>query len=303
MNYKKTANRKVFIWSIVGVLAVVSSLAFFAIPRKQNYTEIVARTGNLVTNYSFSGSVEAKNRQTVFADKAMQIREIKVQEGGAVSTKTVLMTTVMGETIKSKIDGEVSRIYADENAQLMPGAKLLEIVDYSDLQLKVQVDEYDLAAVSKDKDAIVTIHSFNKDVTGKIIDVSKEGIYAGGVTNFVATISLAKDSNLRVGMSAEAKVLNQSVSDVVLLPMSAIQFDDDNNPYVLLKDNKNSPKTVGIIVGINDGVQAEIKSGVSGNDTVLVPSTKPSVFDPGAQMMQGSDETHEETLEVAEDDE
>jgi len=296
MRNNKKGNKKVIIWSIIGVLAVASGITLYAMPKKTNYTEVKATTGNLATNYSFSGSVEAKNRQTVFADRSMQVKEIKVQDGDKVSTDTVLMTTVVGGEIKSKIAGEVSTIYADENAQLMPGAKLIDIVDYSDLQLKVQVDEYDLSAIAKGKDATVTIHSFNKDISGKITDVSKEGEYTNGVTNFTATISLANDSNLRVGMSAEAKVLNQSASNVVLLPMSAIQFDANNNPYVLLKDLNNPPKTVGITLGINDGVHAEIKSGVTAKDTVLVPPiVKSTGFGSGAPMKQGTNGTSQGT--------
>ena len=148
MKNKKTGNKKVIIGSILGLLAVALAISIYAMPKKTNYTEIKATPGNLATNYSFSGSIEAKNRQTVYADKAMQIKEIKAQEGQTVSTDTVLLTTVAGEEIKPEIAGEVSSIEADENAQLMPGAKLIDIVDYSDLQLKVQVDEYDLSASS-----------------------------------------------------------------------------------------------------------------------------------------------------------
>lgn len=291
MRNKKTENKKVIIWSIIGVLAVVLGITLYAMPKKTSYTEVKATTGNLTTYYSFSGSVEAKSRQTVFADKAMQIKEIKVTEGQKVSTESVLMTTVTGEGIKPKISGEVSSIYTDENAQLMPGAKLIEIVDYSDLQLKVQVDEKDLAAVSKGKDATVTIHALNKDVSTKITDVSKEGEYLNGVTNFSAVLSLPKDSDVRVGMSAEAKVINQSVTGVVILPMSAIQFDDNNNPYVLIKNGNKTPQQVGIKIGINDGVHAEIKSGVRKNDTVLVPPTAKSSstgFGTSTQMQQGT---------------
>lgn len=277
-------------------MAAVLGVALYAMPQKTSYTEVKPTTGNLATNYSFSGSIEAKNRQTVLADKTMQIKAIRVQVGDKVSTDTVLMTTVMGEEIKPSLAGEVSSIYADENAQLMPGAKLLDIVDYSNLQLKVQVDEYDLPAVSIDKDATITIHSLKKDVRGKITAVSKEGEYANGVTTFAATISLANDSNLRVGMSAEAKVINQSVTNVVLLPMSAIQFEANNSPYVLIKDSTNAPRTVGITLGINDGVHAEIKSGVTTNDTVLVPPiVNATGFGSGAQMRQDTNGTSQET--------
>ncbi|MHB8072553.1 efflux RND transporter periplasmic adaptor subunit [Desulfosporosinus fructosivorans] len=296
MKLKKNGNKKLIIGSIIGLLAVASAIVLYAMPPKTSYTEVKTITGNLATNYSFSGSIEAKNRATIFADKTMQIKAIKVQDGGEVSSDTVLMTTVMGGEIKSKVAGEVSSIYAEENAQIMPGAKLLDIVDYSNLQLKVQVDEYDLSAVSIDKEATITIHSMNKDVRGKITEVSKEGEYSNGVTTFTATISLVNDSNLRVGMSAEAKVLNQSVTNVILLPMSAIQFDANNSPYVLLKNADNTPTTVGITLGLNDGVHAEIKSGVTANDTVLVPPiAKATGFGSGEQMRQGTNDTSQDT--------
>ncbi len=298
MKLKKNSNKRIIICSIIGLLAVASGIALYAMPPKTSYTEVKTTTGNLATNYSFAGSIEAKNRETIFADKAMQIKAINVQEGDEVSSDTVLMTTAMGGEIKSKISGAVSSISADENAQLMPGAKLLDIVDYSNLQLKVQVDEYDLSAVSIDKAATITIHSINKDVSGKITAVSKEGEYANGVTTFTATISLANNSNLRVGMSAEAKVLNQSVTNVLLLPMSAIQFDANNSPYVLIKNGNNAPKTARITLGINDGVHTEIKSGVTANDTVLVPPiAKATGFGSGAPMRQGTNETSQETTQ------
>ncbi len=291
MRNKKTGNKKVIIWSIIGLLAVAAGITLYALPKKTNYTEVQATTGNLATSYSFSGSLEAKNRQTVLADKAMQIKAIKVEAGQKVTADTVLMTTIVGGEIKPKLAGDVTNIYAEENAQLMPGTKLIEIVDYSDLQLKVQVDEYDLSAVSEGKEANVTIHSSKKDVTGKITAVSKEGDYANGVTNFTATISLPQDSNLRVGMSAEAKIKNQSVSNAVLLPMSAIQFDANNSPYVLIKDSNKAPKTGGITVGLNDGVHAEIKSGVTANDIILVPPVaKPTGFGPGSEMRRNTNE-------------
>lgn len=297
MKNKKPGHRKLIIGSIIGLLAVASGVALYAMPQKTSYTEVKPTTGNLATNYSFSGSIEAKNKQTVLADKTMQIKAIRVQVGDKVSTDTVLMTTIMGEEIKPSFAGEVSSIYADENAQLMPGAKLLDIVDYSNLQLKVQVDEYDLPAVSINKDATITIHSLKKDVRGKITAVSKEGEYANGVTTFATTISLANDNNLRVGMSAEAKVVNQSVTNVVLLPMSAIQFEANNSPYVLIKDSTNAPpRTVGITLGINDGVHAEIKSGVATNDTILVPpKVNTTGFGSGAQMRQDTNGTSQET--------
>ena len=300
MKGKAKGKRRMMIGLIIVLLVVALGIVLYMKPQKINYTEVKAVVGNLSTNYSFSGSIEAKSRETVFADKNMQIKEIKVQKGGQATPDTNLIITTMGEKIKPRISGEVTTIYPEENAQVMAGSKLADIVDYSDLQLKIQVDEYDLAAVSKDKEATITIHSFAKDVRGTITEVSKEGEYTNGVTTFTATISLPKDNNLRVGMSAEAKVVNQKVSDAVLLPMTAIQFDGQSSPYVLLKDSNNIPRRVSLTLGINDGVQVEIKSGITVNDIVLVPPTeKATGFGPGSQMREQSEPASQEAQKAA----
>ena len=51
--------------------------------------------------------------------------------------------------------------------------------------------------------------------------------------------------------------------------MKAIQFDDNNNPYVLKKGEKNAAVKTEITTGINDGTTVEVKSGVSSEETIL----------------------------------
>ena len=68
--------------------------------------------------------------------------------------------------------------------------------------------------------------------------MSKEGQIVNGVTFFTATIDLEKDDSVKIGMSAEVKLVNSNATGVVTLPMKAIQFDDNNSPYVLKKVKK-----------------------------------------------------------------
>lgn len=280
---KKKTGRKIVIWSAIIIL--IASLIIISVLRRRsiNGTEVVPSTGDITTYYSFSGSVEAINRQTAFADKAMQIKAINVSAGQKVMKDDVLMTTRTGEEIKAAIDGEVANVYIDVNAQLMPGSKLFDIVDYDNLQLKVLIDEYDLPAVSEGKDATVTIKALNKDIHGKFADISKEGTYSNGVTFFNATITLDKDSEIKVGMSAEAKVLNKSVKNVITLPMTAIQFDDQNNPCVYVKEGRKLIRS-DLELGLTDGVIVEVKSGLATKEIVIVPkgnaslSLRPGIF-------------------------
>jgi multidrug efflux pump subunit AcrA (membrane-fusion protein) len=118
---------------------------------------VKALTGDIFTYYSFSGNIQAKNRQTVMSEKVMQISEVDVKDGDAVKEGDILMKTTTGDEITAPIDGEVVNLNAEENAQVMAGFKLMDIVDYKHLEVEVKVDEYDLSAIKAGKETTVTI--------------------------------------------------------------------------------------------------------------------------------------------------
>lgn len=263
--------------TVIGIAVVVCLLATaivlrLAFRKTNDYTLVKAATGNVATSYSFSGSVEAGNRQTVYADQTMQIKEIDVSAGQDVKKDDVLMKTTAGEKIKAPMDGEISQLYVNPDSQAMAGTKLCEVTDYSNLKLVVQVDEYDLSAVSVGKTASVNIHALGKTVTGTVSDVAKEGVYSGGVTYFDTTLTLPADPDLRVGMSADVTMLNQSVQNVVTLPMDVIQFRADNTPYVEEPDGRRSPRKVSVTLGISDGTTVEVRNGVAAGTEVIKPA-------------------------------
>ena len=275
-------------WIVISILtiAVVGIGATLLLrPTPTAYESAEAKIGDITTYYSFSGNVETKNRQTVVSEKVMQVSELKVQEGDTVKDGDVLLKTTAGDQLKSKIDGEVANIAVAENVQIMAGTKLLEIVDYNNLEVAVKVDEYDITALEKDKEATVKIGALNKEIKGKISSMSKEGQIVNGVTYFTATIDLEKDDSLRIGMTAEVKLISNQATGVVTLPMTALQFDDNNKPYVLKKDAKGAAVKTQITTSINDGTTVEVKSGVLKGETILY--TKAKTEAPGGMGLRG----------------
>ncbi|WP_303861730.1 efflux RND transporter periplasmic adaptor subunit [Alkalibaculum bacchi] len=265
---KKSKKRKRIIVGsiIIGIVAV--AVAFASKPEVTIYESAEAKKGDITTYYHFSGNIESQNKQNVIADKVMQITEIKVEEGDMVKEGDVLFETSYGEDIESKINGEISTIHVEEDEQVMAASPLIDITDYKNMEIIVKVDEYDLGAIKENMDATVTISAIDKEIMGKIKSISKEGQVENGVTFFTATIDLEEEENIKIGMSAEIKVLSHEVKDVVSLPMSAIQFEDNNEAYVQKKDENREIYKEKIEVGINDGITVEIKKGVSAGETV-----------------------------------
>ena len=267
---------------IVGII-VLTLIGFFVfkITKEDEVKgeEIEVEEGDISTYYNFSGSISASNRSVLFAELPLQIKEFLFEEGEEVKEGDVIYKTSTGEQVKSDIDGEVYKIEVEEDAQISPGTKIMEIVDYNDLELKVNVDEYDLKSIRKGTEVEITINALDKILKGEVIAIAKQGEYINGITLFETTISLESSEEIRVGMSAEARVLNEESKATAILPMRAIKFKEDNTPYVKIKiEEKVEDKEIEI--GITDGVNAEVKSGVKIGDKVFIPRSMQSNFGP-----------------------
>ncbi|MED3563940.1 efflux RND transporter periplasmic adaptor subunit [Bacillus xiapuensis] len=286
---KKKGKKRIVIWSMIfaAVIALISIVAFW--PRGNNdFQEEKAQTGDIITYYSFSGVVEAKSRQNLSSQKEMHIDKIFVKEGDQVKKGDVLLKNGVGEQIKAEIDGEISRVYVKNNTHVLPGTQLIDIVDFDALQTNVKVDEYDLKNLKIGNKVDVTIQALGKEMKGTISRISKEATNENGVSYFTATIDLKNDKTIRVGMSAEAKILKEKAIGVTTLSMDAIRFDTKNKPYVLLPTEKGIPIKKYIHTGMNDGTTVEIKDGIGAGDVVIISAKEQGNSD--AAMMHGGNQ-------------
>jgi multidrug efflux pump subunit AcrA (membrane-fusion protein) len=282
----KKSKKKIVIWSIVGlfIILLVSSILF---TQKGNadYEEEEVEKGNITTYYSFSGAVEAKSRQNVISMKEMHVEEVLVKVGDQVKKGDVLLVNSDREEIRAEIDGEVSKVNIKSNSHALKGSQLIDIINYSDLFVNIKVDEYDLKYVKVGQKVNVTINSLDKNVNGEIYAISKEATNENGISYFTAMVNFEKDEAIRIGMSAETRILKQNKTDVNTVSMKALQFDSKNKPYILLASKKGEPIKRYVDTGINNGTIIEIKSGVRVGDKVLIPKT--SKPDNNAAMMHG----------------
>lgn len=296
MNKKRKPRYKkwIILVVVVGVIALVATKALT--PKVVAYESVLAKTSDLTTFYSFSGNIEAKNREIILAERASQIDDLLVAEGELVEEGQDVINPSTGDNLEAGITGEVSKIFVNLNDQVNPGTKLVEIVDYANLQVSVKVDEYELPAVEVGKEVTVNVNSLDKEIKGTIESVSKEGEVMNGVTYFIAIIDLESDESLKVGMSTEITLVNSQVLGALTLPMAAIQFEADNSPFVFLEGlEKEAVKTV-IETGVNDGTNVEITSGVQNGDKVLYNAkVTERTFTPGFGGGNGGTESSPDT--------
>jgi len=183
----------------------------------------------------------------------------------------------------AEISGEVSKIYVNENQSLSMGTNIMDIIDYDNLEVEIKVDEYDLSAITVGKEAEIIIEALGKRLTGTVSEIAREASIESGVSYFKATVVLAEDSDLRIGLTADIRIITQKAENVITVPVAAVSYDF-SGAYVQVYGQDRKIEQKAVIVGINDGRLIEIKEGVFDGDAVLLSGVASSGM-PQRQMM------------------
>lgn len=247
----------------------------------RDYTEVQATVQSIVTDQRFTGVIESRNREDIVSSQALEIDKIYVAEGDPVENESLLLDTSYGAQYESTIIGEVSKIYFKEGDQVPAGAKMMDIVDFNNLQVAIKVDEYEIANIQVGLDVRILIDSINQEAAGVVRDISREAVNQDGLSYFTAIVDFQRDGEIRVGMNAEIIIEKERADQSLTLPMEALQFDAENKPWVLVKEESGETSERSLDLGINDGVNIEVRAGISDSEIVLVPQAMSEGFPMG----------------------
>lgn len=271
---KKGKKKKIIIISIIGVVIVLGGVLAYMILGNQStdqYTETKPTMGSIVNDNRFTGVIETQAREDVMATQSLEIYDLYVSEGDQVEKDTDLYQTYAGETVSATVSGEVSKIYYNVDDTVPAGGKIMDIADYTNLQVTIKVDEYQLSSISVGSPVTINVDSIGRSVQGTVSEISREATNENGVAYFTAIVDFQGDSAIRVGMNAEAVIVKASVDNVLTVPMEAIQFRANNESYVLVKNASDKVEERNVTTGISDGINIQITEGLTVDDTVMIP--------------------------------
>ena len=156
-----------------------------------------------------------------------------------------------------------------------PGTELATIADMSDLIFKGTVDEIDVGKLHVGLPTRIKVGALPSDVvTGRVSRIAPQAQQKEGATLFDVEIELDKPGGvvLRAGYSANADVIIREKKDVLIVPERVVTFEDGGKKaFVELPgaNPKEDPKKVEIKLGISDGMNAEVLSGLSKGARVI----------------------------------
>lgn len=275
MTPPKKKKSKKWLWLVL-VAVLAAGVIFFLTASKQTadslFVEETAQQRDLVTYYSFSGNLTPVSDETQTAKETFKVRELYVEEGDTVKAGDLLLRASSGDRVYSAFDGTIETLYPAVDDTLQPGSQIARIVNYDLLEVTVDVDEYDIGAVSLGKEGTVYLNALGRSVPGVISHIARNATTEGGVSYYEVKLQLDAGQDVRSGMSVEVNMLNQQVLGAVSISLDALMYDEYNMPYVYQKDAQGNLNAVSVQTGVSDGKNIEILYGLRAGDRVYYQS-------------------------------
>jgi multidrug efflux pump subunit AcrA (membrane-fusion protein) len=238
----------------------------------------IVQKGTLNVNISGSGTVQAVTSEDVIvAFDNSEIDEVLAAVGEEVTEGDELITFADGsDPVTAPVTGILTTMTVSSGERVTNGQVVAHVTNYKELQIVVQIDELDISKIKKKQPVNLTINAFPDQVfTGKVSGISEEGTSANGVSTFDVTIHIDKPDQLKVGMSAEARIQTESKQDILYVPLDAV-YSSNKEKYVSINSKSTDTNIAAtekktVVTGLANEDFVEITEGVSEGDTVKLP--------------------------------
>lgn len=165
---------------------------------------------------------------------------------------------------------------AVDGSAVAPGAAVFTIVDLSSVKFAGQVDESDVARVKVGSKAVATLDAVpGKDFASTVGSIRPTSVQtANGAVVFPVVMKVANpDGTLRVGMSGNAVISVDDVTNAIAVPIEALVDTKDGQSVFVVEGGKLVKRDVK--TGVMTETKVQIVKGLEEGETVAVASGTP----------------------------
>jgi len=151
---------------------------------------------------------------------------------------------------------------------------IMTLGDVRELYVKGQVDETDIGLVKVGQPVRLTVDAYkNRTFQGQVFRIAPMGEEKDNVTRFEVRVSIQNDLDLlRVNMSANAEIVLEEHKEVLLIPESALIYNEKRETFVEIPDlaTRTGRRQVPVKTGISNGARTELISGLGFGDQLIL---------------------------------
>ena len=182
--------------------------------------------------------------------------------------------------IRATVSGTILEIPVEEGDQVIQssnfstGTTIASIADMSNMIFEGQVDEAEVGKLKLDMDLDISVGAIeDKKFLAKLNFIAPKGKEENGAIQFKieGDVKTDKESNVRANYSANASIIIEKRDSVLSIREALLQYDKKTKkPYVEIEKEENEFEKVDVELGVSDGINVEVLSGISEDDNIKV---------------------------------
>ena len=216
-------------------------------------------------------ALKQAREEKVAAEDALEVVRDGVSKSNANASSTLIRSTISGIILDIPVKVGNSVILSNT---FNDGTTIASVANMNDLIFRGNIDETEVGnLVIGMKITIGAMQDLKFDADLEYI--SPKAVENNGANQFEvkAAVRSVKGGKIRSGYSANAEIVLAKALNVVTVPESAIEFSGDSTFVYIVKGSgeKKTYERKQVVTGLSDGVNIEIKKGLSLKDRVRGP--------------------------------
>ena len=215
---------------------------------------------------------QAKHEKMAAQD-ALEVVRDGVSKSNAKASSTLIRSTISGVILDIPVKVGNSVILSNT---FNDGTTIATVANMNDLIFRGNIDETEVGQLVISMPMKITIGALQDlKFDASLEYISPKAVESNGANQFEikAAVKLSEGGKIRSGYSANAEIVLAKADNVLAIPESAIEFSGDST-FVYIIKGEGKEKTyerTNVETGLSDGVNIEIKKGLTDKDKVRGP--------------------------------
>ena len=192
-------------------------------------------------------------------------------KGLGKSANTLIRSTISGMVLDMPV--EVGNQVIQSN-NFNEGTTIAALADVNRMIFEGKVDESEVGKIKEGYPLEITVGALENVTFDAVLDyIAPKGKLDNGAIQFEIKGTLHKSDTtfIRAGLSANASIILARADSVISIKEALVQFDEETKkPFVEIKTGERDFERREITLGISDGLNVEVKDGLSEEDEVKV---------------------------------
>ena len=218
-------------------------------------------------------SLDQAKHEKLAAEDALQVVRDGFSKSNAKASSTLIRSTISGVILDIPVKVGYSVIQVNT---MNEGTTIATVANMNNLIFRGNIDETEVGQLVNGMNMKITIGALQDLKFDAALEyVSPKAVESNGANQFEikAAVKLTEGGKIRSGYSANAEIVLAKADKVLSIPESAIEFSGDSTfVYVVKEEGKSKTyERKQVETGLSDGVNIEIKKGITAKDKVRGP--------------------------------